>query len=236
MTTVEASDTMAVDIAALKELNPDIVGWIYIPGTEISYPIVQGGDNDQYLKTAYDGSYSNSGSIFLNARNRSDFIDQNTLIYGHHMRDGSMFGHLMDFEKADFLDTHRRFFIYTQDGTLEYQIFSAFVTYSASFVYTDAFAFSWDYFDFLEDSRNASILDLHVDVTTDDRVVTLSTCTSRGNRAERFVVQGKLITPLDGTDKTGNAAQGETPLTNENAATDTKDADLSFEAVDGTEQ
>ena len=128
----------------------------------------------------------------MNAYNAADLSDQNTLIYGHHMRDGSMFGQLLDFEDSTYLDQHRTFTIYTETGAHQYLIFSAFVTYSASFVYTDHFEFSWDFYDFIEKARTSSILDMGVDVTEEDQIVTLSTCTSRGNRAERFVVMGKL--------------------------------------------
>ncbi len=187
------SDSLTVDLASLKAINPEIIGWLSVDNTEISYPVVQGADNDKYLKTAYDGSKSNSGSIFMNAYNASDFSDQNTLIYGHHMRDQSMFGKLLEFEDPTYLDQHRTFSICTENGTYQYQIFAAYVTYSASFVYTDHFEFSWDFYDYIEKSLASSILDMGVEVTEEDKIVTLSTCTSRGNRAERFVVQGKRV-------------------------------------------
>ncbi len=187
------SDALTVDFAQLKAINPEVVGWIIVDDTDISYPVVHGPDNDKYLKTAFDGTKNNSGSIFMNAYNNSDFSDQNTLIYGHHMRNGSMFGELMNFEDPNYLDVHRGFTIYTEAGALRYEIFAAYVTYSASFVYTDHFEFSWDFYDFIQKSLAASILDMGVEVTEQDKIVTLSTCTSRGNRAERFVVQGKLI-------------------------------------------
>ena len=190
--TENGSDSLTVDLASLKAVNPEVVGWLTVDNTEISYPVVQGPDNDKYLKTAYDGSRSNNGSIFMNAYNAADLSDQNTLIYGHHMRDGSMFGQLLDFEDSTYLDQHRTFTIYTETGAHQYLIFSAFVTYSASFVYTDHFEFSWDFYDFIEKARTSSILDMGVEVTEEDQIVTLSTCTSRGNRAERFVVMGKL--------------------------------------------
>ena len=189
----DGSDSLTVDLASLKAVNPEVIAWLTVDNTDISSPVVQGPDNDKYLKIAYDGSKSNSGSIFMNAYNAADFSDQNTLIYGHHMRDGSMFGQLLEFEDPAYLDQHRTFTIYTESGALQYQIFSAFVTYSASFVYTDHFEFSWDFYDFIEKALSSSILDMGVEVTDEDKIVTLSTCTSRGNRAERFVVMGKRV-------------------------------------------
>ena len=191
----EQDDTgFSVDFPALKAVNPEVIGWLVIDDTAISYPIVRGTDNDKYLKTAYDGSPSRNGSIFMNCYNAADFSDQNTLIYGHHMRDGSMFGKLPDFKDPAFLQSHRTFSIYVEGGELRYEIFAAYETYSASFVYTDHFNYSWDFYEFAQKCRNASIIDLGVELTENDHIVTLSTCNSRNNRASRFVVQGKRIT------------------------------------------
>ena len=189
----EEQDSFTVDFASLKSINPEVVGWLIVDDTDISYPIVQGPDNDKYLKIAYDGTRSNAGSIFMNANNAPDLSDAHTLIYGHNMKDDSMFGKLMYFEDPAYLNDHRYFTIYNESGEYKYRIFSAYVTYSASFVYTDHFEFSWDQYDFIEKSLDSSILDMGVEVTEDDKIVTLSTCTSRGNRAERFVVQGILM-------------------------------------------
>lgn len=189
-----AGASPSVDITALREINRDVVAWILVDGTDISYPVLHTTNNEKYLTTAYDGTKSSNGSIFMNAYNAADFTDQNTLIYGHHMRDQSMFGKLLEFEDPAFLESHRSFTVYTDTKTLRYAIFAAYVTYSASFVYSDHFDYSWDFYEFIEKSLAASSVDMQVDVTEEDRIVTLSTCTSRGNRAERFVVQGKLLT------------------------------------------
>ena len=189
------SGQTTVDIDALKKINPEIVGWLIVEDADISYPIVQGPNNDKYLKLAYDGTKSSSGSIFMNSNNAPDLSNFHTLIYGHHMRDKSMFGKLMNFEDPEYLKEHRYFTIYNEFGTHRYEIFSAYVTYSASFVYNTYFEYSWDYFDFIEKCKESSIVDMGVEVTANDKIVTLSTCTSRGKRAERFVVQGKLLPP-----------------------------------------
>ena len=189
----EGETDLSIDFAALKAVNPEICGWLVVDGTDISYPIVHGTDNDKYLKTAFDGSASNNGCIFMNCYNAPDFSDQHTLIYGHHMRNGSMFGKLPDFKDPEYMQSHRYFHIYTENGVLDYEIFSAFVTYSASFVYTDHFEYSWDFYDFAQKCAESSIVDLGVELKEDDRIVTLSTCNSRGNRSERFVVMGKYM-------------------------------------------
>lgn len=193
----EEKDSFAVDIMALREVNRDIIAWLWVDDTDISYPVLHTVNNETYLNTAYDGTKSSSGSIFMNAYNAADFTDQNTLIYGHHMRDQSMFGKLLEFEDPVYLENHRTFTIYTDTKILHYEIFAAYVTYSASYVYTDHFDYTWDFYDFIDQSLASSILDMGIEVTEEDRIVTLSTCTSRGDRAERFVVQGKLITDTE---------------------------------------
>ena len=85
-----------VDFDGLSQINPDIVGWLYIPGADISYPVVQAGDNDYYLDRMFDGTRNSAGSIFLDAYCASDFSDRHSIIYGHHMRDLSMFARLLD--------------------------------------------------------------------------------------------------------------------------------------------
>ena len=88
----EPDPPLSVDWAGLKNRNPDVVGWVYIDATQASYPIVQGEDNQEYLHKALDGRYLFAGCIFLSAGNEPDFSDANSIVYGHHMKDGSMFG------------------------------------------------------------------------------------------------------------------------------------------------
>ena len=81
-----------VDFNGLKAINPEVIGWIQIEGTSISYPIMKGKDNDYYLKHTFEGNYNAAGSIFIDYTNNSNFEDCNTIIYGHNMKNGSMFG------------------------------------------------------------------------------------------------------------------------------------------------
>ena len=90
-----------------QRLNPEVFGWLNVYGTNIDYPLVQGEDNDKYLNTAADGSYSLSGSLFLDYRNSRDMSDFNSIIYGHHMKDEVMFGELGYFKEKDYFDRHR---------------------------------------------------------------------------------------------------------------------------------
>lgn len=109
-----SNEQLSIDFDALRAINPDIVGWIVVPGTEISYPIVQGRDNAHYLRHTFGGRQSASGAIFLDYRDAPDFRGR-ARIYGHNMRDGSMFAGLRGWDGD-------RFLIHTPDGTLEFAV------------------------------------------------------------------------------------------------------------------
>jgi len=114
---VEDEEPQSIDWVALRLLNPDIVGWIVMDGTGIDYPIVRGQDNDWYLHHTVMGERNSSGSIFMDHRNDTGFFDPHTIIYGHDMRNGTMFAGLHGF-------TGETFRIYTHNQVLEYEVFS----------------------------------------------------------------------------------------------------------------
>lgn len=112
-----------IDFSALCGQNPDTVGWLSIAGAQksgadLEYPIVQAKDNETYLKTSFDGKKSVYGAIFLDSESQSDFRGRNNLIYGHHMKDGTMFGSLERFKKEDFFRAHNQFVLYTPERTI----------------------------------------------------------------------------------------------------------------------
>ena len=120
-------EDLVVDWDALEEINPDIVGWIYIPGTVVNYPIVHTTDNDYYLDHDFydnEGLVTSFGAIFLAAENRGDFSDDNNLIYGHHMADGSMFAIIADMTDQDVFDEYRTIYILTPDGNYRLETFA----------------------------------------------------------------------------------------------------------------
>ena len=98
---------LAVDFESLKAINPDVKGWLYIEALDISYPVVQGPDNDTYLHTTYEGTSNFAGSIFLDYQNQDDFSDGNTIVYGHNMKNLSMFGKLKQMKEQEKSGTHR---------------------------------------------------------------------------------------------------------------------------------
>ena len=129
VTQLERTDleSFTVDWDALRAINPDTVGWIYIPGTTINFPIVHGDDDVHYLKTDFYGETNwvvSFGCIFLSAANAPDFSDANNIVYGHHMNDGSMFSPIADFEDPDTFNANRTVYIFTPQGNWRLTTFS----------------------------------------------------------------------------------------------------------------
>jgi len=118
---IAAAQKRVVDFAALKKINPEIIAWIYIPNTRIDYPIAQAKDNSFYLHHDFYGRPSFSGCIFLDKDANPDFTSHDSPVYGHHMRNKSMFGSLDYFRQANFRNSHQIIFIYLPDKTIKYQ-------------------------------------------------------------------------------------------------------------------
>jgi sortase B len=181
-----------VNFDALNKINPDIVGWIYIGVEEISYPIVQADDNDYYLHRTVEGTENFAGSIFMEYQNSPDFTDPNTIIYGHNMKDLSMFAKLhFLYEYEDYLldDT---FWIITPDGSYEYQMFCIEYTVSDGNAYTLFSGPSADVEDYIAERAAQSSAKLPLgEYDENSKIVTLSTCTSAYGEG-RYVVQGIL--------------------------------------------
>ena len=179
-----------IDLTQLLSVNSDIVGWLRIRALDISYPVVQGKDNDYYLHRTFEKTDNFAGCLFVNSYNMGDFTDQNTIIYGHNMKNGSMFGKLKNFNDPEVFKKSRYFWIFTPDFIYQYRIFSASVVDKTGLTYQ--ISFTDDEFDqFISRAYSNSVVDNQdVTVTKEDRIVTLSTCT--GDDSTRFVVMGKL--------------------------------------------
>lgn len=175
-----------VDFDALREQYGDIVAWIYCPNTKINYPIVQSYDNDYYLYRLLDGTWNVNGTIFMDYRNEADFSDGNTMIYGHHMKTGAMFGQLNDYKKQSFYEEHPYMYIYTPEQDYRIDLFAACVVESVSDIYS--FEPSSEV---LWSCINSSTFDADIDYP-ENRIVTLSTCTYEYDDA-RYVVLGELV-------------------------------------------
>ena len=190
----DAEDEIPIDFASLKETNPDIYAWIEIPDTNVNYPIVQSADDDSYyLNHTIDGQEGYPGSIYTEKVNAKDFSDFNTVIYGHDMKDGSMFRKLEEYKDKDFWKENPYFYIYTPDGNVAtYQIYSVGVVKDTSEGYTYQFADDAAFASFLEATKASSLYDTGVEVGNDSQIVTLSTCTREGND-DRTIVHGVRV-------------------------------------------
>lgn len=183
-----------IDLSSLKKMNSDTVGWIEIPGTVLSYPMVHTKDNSFYLTHTFRKETNKSGSIFIEALNDSDFSDLHTIIYGHNMKDGSMFAQLKNYTTESYLKAHPYIYIDLEDGSHCYQIFSCHETNPeepGNKVYTIGYKTNDTYAAFLDSIKSASAFDTGVDVSIEDSVITLSTCTNNGDT--RFVVHAKKL-------------------------------------------
>lgn len=174
-----------IQLSKLQKENRDVIAWIYLPDSRISYPVLQGADNDTYLHTTWDGKKNRAGSIFMEKSNAPDFQDFNTIVYGHHMANGSMFGDIAEFKRKSFLKKHPYVYIATADTVRKYEIFAAYETPVDSKTYE--IDFSQEALAHYE--KNA---DKSVSITADDKILTLSTCVGDGTYETRWVVQAVL--------------------------------------------
>lgn len=182
---------LQVDFEGLKAQNPDVVAWIQIPALDISYPAVQGKDNSYYLHHMFDGKENKNGSIFIDYHNQPEFTDSNTIVYGHNMKNGSMFGTLDRYQEKSLFEKYPCFYIYLPDGILEYRIVSSYAGMTGSVGFTYRFPELEDYQDFLEKIISYAAYDTGTEVTDTDHIVTLSTCVN-SDRNYRYLVHGKL--------------------------------------------
>lgn len=183
-----------IDLSSLQNINSDAIGWIEIPGTVLSYPVVQTNDNSFYLTHTFRKETNKSGSIFVETQNNSDFSDLHTIIYGHNMKDGSMFAQLKNYTTKSYLEAHPYIYIDLADGSHCYQIFSCHETNPEepdNKTYTIGYKANDTYAAFLDNIKGASAFDTGVDVSIEDSVITLSTCTNNGD--SRFVVHAKKL-------------------------------------------
>lgn len=178
-----------IDWPSLQNLNKEIIGWIQIEGTEISYPVVKGTDNAYYLKHTFEKNANGAGAIFVDYTNSSDFQDCNTLIYGHNMKNGSMFGTLRKHFKDKESVPGKYIWICTPEKNYRYEIFSSHVVDASGDAYTLFSEPDEQFAAYVEKMVSQSVVDFGVPVGQEDKVITLSTCT--GNDATRFIVQAK---------------------------------------------
>ena len=181
-----------VDFDALRVTCPDIVGWIEISGTVIDYPIVQGEDNVFYLKHLPDGTANVNGSIMMDQVNSPVFADDVTILHGHHMRSGAMFGDLNEYEREAYYLEHPMMRLYTPAGDYDVAIFAAYSVDGATFAYPTVFSGREGFEAFLHRARTRSYFQTDVEVAYGDRILMLSTC-AYAYENECFLVVGKIL-------------------------------------------
>jgi len=191
-----------IDLAALREVNEDVVGWFCIPDTKISYPLVQGPTNQYYLRHTWKDKANSVGAIFLEHLNSPDFTDFNTLVYGHNMRDDSMFGSLSEYKKKSYWEAHPSVYIVTDSGVRRYDIFAVHQARVNSPMYSMVIKSPKKKNEFIEYSLKNSKVDTGIVPTIDDKILTVSTCTGTGSYVSRWIVQGILTAgdPAEQTD------------------------------------
>ena len=184
-----------IDFEELKNINSDVAGWLYMEALpDISYPIVQGKNNEYYLHHTYKKESVFAGSIFVDCKNTKDFSDQNTIVYGHNMKNGSMFGTLKKYKLQETFDTSPYFWIITPDEAYKYKIFAAYTAKVDGNTYTLIKGPGKETIEYANMMREKSDIETGVfQFKETDKIITLSTCT--GNSATRFVVQGVRIDP-----------------------------------------
>lgn len=189
-----------VDVAGLQAKYPDVVGWIRFDHPEetiqIDYPILYSGDDDEYLHKDMDKKYSYPGCVFLEGANKPDFSDLSNIVYGHNMRNGTMFGTLKHYSEDGVYEANDYFTVYTANKAYRYQIFSYFTTKSNSDVYVIGFVQDEAYQQYIENLVGRSQIDTGVVPTINQQIMVLSTCKGSGTDY-RFVVCGVCVDEHD---------------------------------------
>ena len=201
---VEEAPVKGIDWDKLHETNPDIYAWINVPGTSVDYPVLQHpSNNEYYLMHNLDGSYGYPGVIYTEDYNSKDFTDPNTVLYGHNMDNTTMFSTLHKFSDPEMVETPHYIYIYTEDGqTLVYEIFAAYEYPSIHLLINFDVHNEYIYEQYLRNIQNVEITSSGVanirhdiEPSVNDRIITLSTCTTDHDASERFLVVGVLLNP-----------------------------------------
>ncbi len=204
------SGPIDVDLESLREENDDVIGWIYIPDTNVNFPLLQGEDNEQYLYQSYEKEYLTAGSIFLDYRCSDDFSDGNTVIYGHNMHNGSMFGKLKKYASEDYRDAHPYIYIMKADGSWnKYEVIAYFVADVMGPVYELPLAASSaadaasgeltgasmtsEFRELAQTIADSNAYSGDVELAPGDKLITLSTCTQDSRNDARNVLIARLL-------------------------------------------
>lgn len=182
----------SITLGKLMKLNKDVVGWITIFDTHISYPVVQGKDNQEYLNKDVFGKFSFSGSIFLDYRNACDFTDSYSIIYGHHMEYGAMFGDVVEFKNDDYFQEHKTGALFLLDDTYKITLFACVETQEFNNKIYNPTVQGKDNLDtLLKYIKDEAVQYRDIPLNHDDKIIGISTCAEAGTN-ERVVLFGRL--------------------------------------------
>lgn len=190
-----------VDFETLWETNTDICAWVTVPGTQVNYPVLQNASSKEphdtyYLMHTVEKASGLPGAIYIEPCNAADFTDANTVMYGHNMKNGTMFGSLHEFEDDTFFEEHQYAYIVTPEKNQVYQIFATILYDDRHIMGTYDFSDTANYQLFLDSlTSNRNMGDIFRDgvtVTTEDKIITMSTCV-KGQDNKRLLVEAVLI-------------------------------------------
>jgi len=187
-----AEQNYKIDFGKLKEINSQVIGWLKVKGTQVDYPVVQATDNDYYLKRNLEKQYNVGGWIFADYKNKLDGTDKNIVIYGHNMRDNSMFGNLKNILNEEWYNNEENYIIdfVTENEEQKYQVFSVYKIEKEDYYINTEFKNN-EFAKFIETLKERSIKDFNVETTEVDKILTLSTCAD--NNKYRVVLHAKKI-------------------------------------------
>lgn len=187
----ERLQQIGADFDALSEINSDVIAWINIPGTALNYPVVQGDDNNYYLKHLFTKAYNVGGCVFLDCGHSPDFSDRHSVLYGHRMNDGTMFTSIQKYKDQSYYDKHSYAILLTPDKNYVIEFFSGYVTNVQDDAWNTRFSSDEKYQDWLNGLMEKSDFISAITPGPGDRVVTLSTCSHAFENA-RYVLHGVI--------------------------------------------
>ncbi len=189
---VSAFPDISVDFSKLKNIYKDCVAWIYCPGTCINYPVMQGNDNDYYLHKLPDGTDNFAGSIFMDFQDNKDLSLYTTTIYGHNLNDQTMFTPILKYRKDGFLEEHPYIFYFTEDRIYRLEVFAGVNTTATSDFYKKPITIE-EFNRYLDSVLKKSCLTSEVDISSEDKVMCLSTCSGGAGQEYRFILYCKIV-------------------------------------------
>ncbi|MCR5576993.1 MAG: class B sortase [Oscillospiraceae bacterium] len=195
---------VSMDFTELQKANPDIIGWIFGEGTNVDYPILQAEDNDYYMDHLYTREYNTAGSIFADCRNKADFSDRNTVVFGHHMANGTMFGSIEHYKSQDFYDATPTMMLYTPDGDYRIELISGTHESGDEQFWDFNFNTEEEFLKYVESFQKRSTFKSSVEVQPGDSLISLCTCAYVFDNA-RFMLIGRLVPLYEGGQTEGQA-------------------------------